>query len=380
MTEKSPAISVIIPAFNQAVFISEAIHSVLEQTYPYFELIVVDDGSTDETPQVLAQIQDPRMRVVRQPNAGLSAARNTGLRESAAPLVTFLDADDYFLPDKLEVLSNYLNEHPEIGLVVGRVRYINQYGNLIYESSKTSTKLVLPELLFENPICVSGILLRRKWLERIGIFDESLRACEDWDLWIRLAYAGCRFAWVENIVIAYRYHQGQMTRESERMRKAMLSMLDKFFSQTRSDENIQAYKDRVYASAMVTAAAYAYHSDEIYRGKLDLAEAVRLNPTLKAKRYKRLVELLAGWSNDPRSTKPEEFLQRIISNPPPGMPGLRQQLCQVLADVLLASLFRGTKETWRVRRMDLLRVIRYRPGWLLNRGVLRMLAYAWLNL
>ncbi len=368
----------IIPAYNQSVYISEAIQSVLGQTYPNFELIVVDDGSTDETPQIIAQIHDPRIRVIRQPNAGLSAARNTGLRESSAPLVTFLDSDDYFLPNKLEVLTSYLEGHSEIGLVVGRVRYINESGKLIFESTKTPVELALPELLFENPICVSGVLLRRKWLECVGVFDESLRACEDWDLWIRLAYAGCRFAWVENIVIAYRYHQGQMTRESARMRTAILSVLDKFFREPELPESIRASKNEAYASGLIHAAAFAYHSGEFERGQCDLAEAVRLNPRLKDKHYKRLVELLVGWAHDPRSTDPMGFLQRVISNPPPGEPGLNRPLHRALADTYISPLFSSSRKCRRSHRWELLRAIRYKPDWLLNRGVLRMLMDAWL--
>ncbi len=118
--ENTPAVSVIIPAYNQARYVRKAIQSVFEQTFPNFELIVVDDGSTDETPQILASIIDPRMRVIRQPNAGLSAARNTGVRESTAPLVTLLDSDDFFLPDKLSVQKEYLDTHPEIGMVSGK--------------------------------------------------------------------------------------------------------------------------------------------------------------------------------------------------------------------------------------------------------------------
>ncbi len=351
---------------------------MLKQTLPEFELIVVDDGSTDETPQKLAGIQDPRMQIVRQLNAGLSAARNTGLRESSAPLVTFLDADDYFLSDKLEVLARFLEDHPENGLVAGQAKYIDHAGNAISSSPMTRTRLGLPELLFENPICVSGILLRRTWLDRIGVFDETLRACEDWDLWLRLVAAGCRMAPVEHFVVAYRIHPGQMTRQSDRMRKAIFCVLDKFFSQPQLPENMRVHKNIAYSSALVHAAAYEYLANEFDKGQLDLAEAVRLNPDLKDQSYKRLEKVLVSWSNDPRAGEPAGFLQRIISNPPPGQPGLDRRLRQAWADATLGSLFKSSRETWRTRRRDLARVILYKPNWLLNRGVLRMIADAWL--
>ena len=378
ISENAPLVSVIIPAYNQALYVSQTIQSVLEQTCADYELIVVDDGSTDETPRILAGVQDTRIRVIRQPNAGLSAARNTGLRQSSAPLVTFLDADDFFLPDKLEVLSKYLENHPDIGLVVGRARYVDHIGNTIAEQVKTPPRLALPELLLENPICVSGILLRRIWLERIGVFDEALRACEDWDLWLRLIAAGCQMAWVEHLVVAYRVHPGQMTRQSERMRKALLSTLDKFFGQPELPEHIRDHKNAAYAAALVHAAAFAYYTNEFVKGSLNLAEAVHLDPTLKRAGYKRLVELLVGWSHDPRSTRPAEFLQRVIAYPPPGQRGLGIQLRRAVADIIVGPLFKSSRETRRVNKWDLLRAILYKPDWLLNRGVLRMIVDAWL--
>ena len=373
------SISVIIPAYNQALYVSESVQSVLRQTYRDFELIVVDDGSTDETPQILSGFIDPRIRVIWQPNAGLSAARNTGLRASSAPLVTLLDADDFFFPGKLAVLCAFLDDHPEIGMVCGGTQIIDQKGYPLSQIANSPRSLELSELLIGNPFTPSAVMIRREWFDRVGVFDETLRACEDWDLWLRMAYAGCRFAWVEHLVVAYRYHQGQMTRESDRMRKAMLSMLDKFFSQPGLSEYLRNYKDKAYASALIIAAAYAYHSSQFDKGRLDLAEAVHLDSTLKDKHYKRLVELLVGWSNDPRSIEPAGFLQRIISNPPPGQPGLVRQLRRASADVLLDSLFSSSPENWRIHREDLFKAILYKPDWLLNRGVLRMVANTWLH-
>jgi glycosyltransferase involved in cell wall biosynthesis len=262
-SDKVPSISVIIPAYNQADYVSLSIQSVLAQTFADFELIVVDDGSTDETPRILAGIQDPRVHVIRQPNRGLSAARNTGLYHCVAPIVTFLDADDYFLPHKLEILMYFLSNHQDIGLVAGRAVYIDHMGNTMGKPVIATTRLGLPELLLANPICVSGILLRRKWLEKTGTFDETLNACEDWDLWMRLLLAGCQMAWLEHDVVAYRIHSGQMTSQAPRMRIAMFSMLNKFFSRSDLPEFCRTFKERAYASALVNAAAYEYLSNEI---------------------------------------------------------------------------------------------------------------------
>jgi GT2 family glycosyltransferase len=374
-----PKVSVIIPAYNQASYVSKAIQSVLDQTYSNFEIIVVNDGSTDETPQILARILDPRVRIISQPNAGLSAARNTGIRESSAPLVTLLDADDLFMPDKLAILVAYLENHPEIGMVSGGTQIIDQNDFPLSQNIQTPGSLELPGLFFANPFIPSAIMVRRSWLERVGVFDESLRACEDWDMWHRLAKAGCRFAWVENLVAAYRYHPGQMTRESERMRKAIFTVLDKSFNDPDLPENLRRIKDQAFAMAWVHAAAYAYFASEYEKGQYDLAEAVRVDPRLKADDYQILVEHLVGWSNDPRTNEPTDFLERIISNSPKGFPGLDRKLRRAIADQLLGKLFSSSRENWRKHKSDLMKIILYKPDWLLNRGVLRMVADAWLH-
>jgi hypothetical protein len=130
---------------------------------------------------------------------------------------------------------------------------------------------------------------------------------------------------------------------------------------------------------MIKAAAYAYHNNEFSNGRLDLSEAIQLDPTLKDHHYKRLMDILVGWSCDPRSAEPQEFMQRIMSNPPHGQPGLRRQLKRAVADVFLGFLFSSSQDVWRAHRWDLLRVVIYKPDWLLNRGVIRMIASSWFN-
>lgn len=377
--ENPPGVSVIIPAYNQASYVRKAIQSVLEQTYPDFELIVVDDGSTDETPQILASIHDPRMRVVRQANAGLSAARNTGIRESCAPLVTLLDSDDFFLPDKLSVQKEYLDTHAEIGMVSGGTWYVDQYDQVFAEAIEATGRLDLPAILFGNPFTPSAVMVRRVWFDRVGLFDEMLRALEDKDLWLRMAYAGCSFAWINHPVAAYRFHRGQMTRDSDRMCKAIFLTIDKFFNQPNLPETYKAFKDDAYAAANIHSAAYAYNAMNYEKGQEYLGAAMRLDPTLKENHYQKLIKSLAAWSNDPRSADPVAFLQRILENPPAGYPGLVGRLRRSIADSILSTLFSSSRETWRSHKHDLMKAVLYKPAWLFNRGVLRMLVYVWLG-
>ena len=378
-SDKHPTISVIIPAYNQAEYISESIHSVLSQTCPDFELIVVNDGSTDDTAQVIANIQDPRLRVIWQPNAGLSAARNTGIRESTAPLITFLDADDCFFPEKLEILSRFLDENPNIGLVSGGTLVINQRGEPLRLNTGFPAGLDLPFFLMHNPFSACAVMVRRSWINKVGVFDESLKACEDWDLWHRLLFAGCQFAWVEHAVVTYRYHSGQMTREAERMREAIFLVLDKFYKQPDLPKNIMAMKDLVYSSGHIHAAAYEYFACDFDAGNKDLTDAIRLDPTLIVNNYQKLVDTLIGWTDNPRSQNQSNLLEQIIKYAPKGYPDLIRALLQARADVLLRPLFSGSRSDWVAHRKDLLNAVRFKPQWLLNRGVLRMLVYAYLR-
>lgn len=373
-------ISVIIPAYNQEHFISQAIYSVLSQTFADFELIVVDDGSTDRTSDILARVEDPRMCVLRQANAGLSAARNAGIRSTSAPLVTFLDADDMFLPHKLAILNTYLREHEQIGLVAGGIYVVDEQGAILSERVQRPASLKLPELVFGNTLPVSGILLRRDWLSRVGDFDETLRACEDWDMWLRLAAAGCDFAWVERAVVAYRIHGGQMTQDAERMRTAMLNVLSKFFSRVDIPSDLLAYRGKAWAAALVKSAARAYRAGLFQIGGKDLLDAIHLDRDLCKPNYSPLVALLRGWADDPQTPDAEEFLKQIYSHLPAGLEGLRGQLRRAMAAVIIGHLFRAPRRVRRSCRNSVLRAIRYDPTWLFNRGVLRIVADAWLSL
>jgi len=183
----APQVSVIIPTYNRAWILREAVDSVLGQDFESFELIVVDDGSTDDTAEILAAYGD-RLRVIRQENRGVSAARNTGIRAAGGTLIAFLDSDDFWLPGKLACQVAYLEAHPrrmicqteEIwirnGVRVNPGKRHRKPSGDIFERSL--------ELCLVSP---SAVMLRSRLFEPVGLFDETLPACEDYDLWLRVA-------------------------------------------------------------------------------------------------------------------------------------------------------------------------------------------------
>jgi glycosyltransferase involved in cell wall biosynthesis len=182
-----PTVSVIIPTFNRAWCLAQAVDSVLAQRFEGFELIVVDDGSTDGTAELLESYGDA-IRVVRRENRGVSAARNAGIAAARAELIAFLDSDDLWLPDKLARQVEFFALHPEAlicqteELWVRNGRRVNpgkrhrKRGGMIFEPSL--------DLCLVSP---SAVMARRKLFEQVGCFDENLPACEDYDLWLRVS-------------------------------------------------------------------------------------------------------------------------------------------------------------------------------------------------
>lgn len=194
-----PLISVIMPAYNARPYLDQAIRSVLEQDYPHIELIVVDDGSTDGTPELAEQFGE-RVRVMRQKNAGPAAARNRGIAASRGELIAFLDADDVWLPGKASMQVRYLQDHPEVGMVYGDFKHWSAQPDGTFPTpplliSQKAPNAIFCEhsgwiytaLLFDNVVHIITAMLRRSVTDKIGGLDESLPTGEDYDFWLRIS-------------------------------------------------------------------------------------------------------------------------------------------------------------------------------------------------
>jgi len=185
-----PTVSVVIPVFNRPAALRRAIDSVLGQTFQDFEILVIDDGSTDHTAASVAEVTDPRIRLLRhERNRGGSAARNSGIRASSAPYVAFLDSDDAWLPTKLqrqlEVFERSKNEH--LALVYTGAEWVFPDGRVRWHIPSRELDLTRA-LLTENVVGETSVgMVRRNALEAIGGFDESLPSCQDMDLWLRIS-------------------------------------------------------------------------------------------------------------------------------------------------------------------------------------------------
>jgi glycosyltransferase involved in cell wall biosynthesis len=186
ITER-PTVSVIIPTFNRGWIIRDAIDSVLAQTYTNFELIVVDDGSTDRTHDILRSYGD-RLRLIGQVNRGVSAARNSGIGVSTGRLVAFLDSDDLWLPDKLAAQVAFF-EHSRSALICQTEELWIRNGMRVNPKKRhrKPSGLIFKPSLALCLVSPSAVMVRRELFDEVGLFDEALPACEDYDLWLRVS-------------------------------------------------------------------------------------------------------------------------------------------------------------------------------------------------
>jgi len=235
-----PTVDVVIPAYNAKNFITKTLESVAKQSYPIQSVIVVNDGSTDDTQacvlQFIKSFAHLNIILINQENAGLSAARNAGIRRSGADYIALLDADDLWSPEKLFAQIQLFTNSTMVNLGVAYCAYelVNDKDQLLPSTSKDiiTPELrgnIYPALLLGNFISGSGssVLIKRSVFSEIGLFDEDLRACEDWDMWMRIAKK-YQFDFINEPLVSIRVHQNNMQKDIMRMLSAELMVLDKF--------------------------------------------------------------------------------------------------------------------------------------------------------
>ena len=224
-------ISIIIPAYNAESTIKSTIESVQKQTYRDYELIVIDDGSTDRTAKIVCEIADERLKFFSYQNAGVSVARNRGIQQATGEYIAFLDADDLWTRDKLEKQVAILETNPEVGVVYSQTSYIDSQSNLLYNCNPVSfAGNVLPELLLTNFLHNgSNPLIRQQAVATVGGFDSNITSCEDWDYYLRLA-ALYPFAVVPEYQILYRQTGSQnMSSNVARMQQASYTVIERAY-------------------------------------------------------------------------------------------------------------------------------------------------------
>ena len=292
----SPLVSIVIPAYNCAAFIDEALQSIYQQTYSHWEIIVVDDGSTDATSSVLAP-HLKRIRYVAQENKGTAAARNAGLRRARGDLIAFLDNDDVWLPEKLQHQVGVMQAWPDCGLVFTDGQTFTEAG--VRRESVLSPRLdswlrahatgdplvakgcMFRKLLFANEISsASSVMLRREFVEHAGGFDETISTADDYDLWLRVAREHA-VAVIRRCLYMWRWHDasqsGPISVREHRWAVACLVVLEKHLPLVPPDLRgpLRAHVARLYWSC----ARYYFDLDQFRDARRMLVSCLRHNRT-----------------------------------------------------------------------------------------------------
>jgi glycosyltransferase involved in cell wall biosynthesis len=308
-----PRVSVIIPAYNRANYLPEALNSVFGQTLTPYEVIVIDDGSTDDTLEVLRNYEG-KLRFARQDHEGVSAARNRGLALAQGDVIAWLDADDIWEADFLSTLVPFLAEHPDLDGVYCGLRHMNARGEILW----TPTQRVVPPtdlfsaLIEADFIVTPAIIAYKRCYEQVGAFDLEFQICEDYDMWLRLAKA-FRIAGISQPLVRIRVHESStMMRNSDALCRFRIALTEKHFGTRTGDPDSWAeHKRRAYAYAFLTCALRYIQDGENEEGWQYLREAASVWPDL-LNRLDVFYELACG--DQPRSYRGRVDLLNIEKN------------------------------------------------------------------
>lgn len=255
-----PEVSVIIPVYNAEKYIKRTIDSVLNQTYNDFEIIVIDDGSTDNSKKILDEYKD-KVRYFYQNNSGVSSARNNAIKLSSGKYIALLDQDDLWYPQKLEIQINYLKEHPDTALLYSDCNYIDENDNInfrLFEKNKSYQGNVFKELIIDNFIPIPTVLIKKEVLEKVGLFLENYTFAEEHELYIRIA-KDHKIGYIDEPLAGYRVHDSNLSKQIDRSIKEDISVKEDVLAKYASE--IEPYKNEV----LKKLAEYHYHLGIIYR-------------------------------------------------------------------------------------------------------------------
>jgi len=316
-----PKVSVIIPAYNAMTYLPATLESLLEQTFTDFEVLVINDGSSDNTAAWVTQSQDRRVQLISQANQGMCVARNRGIALAQGEYIAFLDADDLWHPTKLAKQVRCLNEHPEVGLVYTWTASIDREGKPTGRIFASHAEGDVWQELVQHNITESGSspMVRRCCFETVGVFDPDLPHAGDWDMCLRIA-ARYPFGVIKEPLVYYRQYSNSMSKNWQRVEKCFNTVLEKAFQSTPPE--LEKLKNRCYGLANLCLAWKCLQTQaKDYRKAMQFrATAIAYSPQLRySKEYVRLSVAIAivrwcGANGYSRVLELFHVLRRQISN------------------------------------------------------------------
>jgi len=273
-----PKVSVIIPAYNMAQYTVESVESVLHQTYKDYEIIVVDDGSQDNTKELLqTYVENQQITYIYKENGGASSARNIGIQICRGEYIAFLDCDDLWLPKKLEISVDFLDSHPEIGFVYSRAIIIDKNGNNLWFSKVRcySGEKAFEKLILRNFIKSSSPVVRRECFKKVGVFDETIFHPADRDMWLKIS-EHFPLGYINIPLIKYRIGEwSYFERNIELAKKESLKVLENTFKRHKFPKRVQ--NRAISYIYLCSSVSYARKSD-LKRAKKEILISLKIFP------------------------------------------------------------------------------------------------------
>lgn len=312
-----PQVSVIIPTYNRADYLAEAIQSVLNQTFEDFEVIIVDDSTQDHTREVVGQFADPHIRYLfHEKSRGLAAARNEGIRASSGAIIAFLDPNDLFHPEKIETHVAFFERNPDVGATYN-AHFETDASGTILSMWRPPSRLTFSDLVLGLPISPGGMVLRRDWAISVADSDESCSLCgEALDIYGGLALAGCQFASVDR---ALNYHRRCPERDlqnlTERVETAVLTQ-ETVFSDPRCPQEVLALREQALGKTYMIWSYQAFVQNEASLGQELIRKSIQLDRSILDMQAHKYLEFLVltsigdGGEHEPR-------LRRVFEQLPP---------------------------------------------------------------
>ncbi len=279
MPDNQPLVSIVVPTYNCAAFLPSSIGSILAQTYDSYEIIVINDGSTDNTSEVLQPFMQKIRYIQLEQNRGGAAARNIGIRSARGKYIAFFDADDLWLPEKLQTDIGYFNRYPDVSMVCSRHINMDEHGKVFDEApgKQLPSGNVFSQLFSEqNFVITSSVTVRKEVFEAVGVFDEELVNCQDWDLWLRIAFH-FKVAGINKPLVKYRHNPHSLSKNRNSVLKYQKVVIEKAYHAFKGGEHgisEALYKKRL-ASHYAKVGRYYLRTGDTRRARENFALSLK---------------------------------------------------------------------------------------------------------
>jgi glycosyltransferase involved in cell wall biosynthesis len=299
MTNDHGLVSVIVPVYNRAHLVIETVASILAQTYRNIEIILVNDGSTDNSLEVIRALQHENFDVIRiidQKNQGQTMARNQGIKEAHGKYIAFLDSDDLWLPDKLEHQIPLFDQG--VGLVYGGVELINESGETTgFDPCDPSVQgNIYPQLLVKNRMTGGSVVVLAEVLAKVGVFDPEFKAAENWDLWLRICKE-YQARLVNKSVVKYRLHQNNMSKDVMLMQDAKRQIMGKHCDKHSSDKLVARYSRLAEADLFYKLGVDCFSREQFGKAIRNFLQVMKISPFYEDTPIRVLRSLLGSNGN-----------------------------------------------------------------------------------